>query len=1360
MKRSLRIAPVSLALVLSLGAAAHAQSPAAAPAKQTNVNVYYSAKALPARPSTAVISDNGFAASFDQQRGVPTFFWADPSRSAPSVPLGKGNVEKIAKDFLAREAALYRLSPSALDATFVREVHDTGRGGIIVLFGQRVGGVEVFQTSAKVLMDRNGHLVAIGGNLHSAASPKTKGQKKAFGSGAAASIATAASDAYGVSLTAKDLKLLPQEKGGYRYFDLAFLGTGANKITFATPPRAKQVMFPMPDRLVPAYYLEVDGQLPGTQSSDLWGYVVAAETGQILVRRHLVQDAAYKYRVWADNAAPFTPMSGPQADFAPHPTGQPDGSLPGFVAPNLITMEGFNKNPNGAADPWLDPAAQVSTGNNVDAYADISDPDGYNNGDLRAAPSGSLTFDRTFDVTKDPGFSQDQRMASITQLFYNTNWAHDYWYDSGFDEAAGNAQQSNFGRGGIEGDVLHAEAQDSSGIDNADMSTPADGGNPRMQMYLWDGVATASLTVQPGNLAPQNQTAAFGPTAYNLTAQLALATDNQGNPNDGCSAINNTVSGKIALIDRGNCTFESKVQRAQQAGALGVLIDNNNNNGLPAMTDDPNINNVTIPSMGITQADGTTLKNLLSSGQAVTVTMASNGAPQRDGSIDNDIVFHEWGHYMHQRLVACGSNECGGESEGWGDFSSMLQKVREGDNVTTGTYACGIYVTEIFGDAGYFGVRRFPYSNDKTKNGLTFKHVENGVNLPAGPTQPAAPDNWEPHNVGEIWASMLFQGYAELLTQGGHSFTETKRRMADYVVAGMKMAPTDPTITEQRDGVLAAAAAADPNDFLILAQGFADRGAGTCAVSPDTNSQDGSGVVEDFKISGQQALGKVTLDDSLSTCDADGVLDAGEIGKLHIEVKNTGSAAISNTKVTVLSALAGITFPNGPSVGAPDIAPFQSAFVDVPVQLDGSVASISNVAFTIQLDNAATCNKTVSDSRSFIVQMDDVANDTTVETADSEKAPWVKWGAAGFEDLADGIWTRVAQNGNFRFNGEDYPTHSDTAFVSPDLVVGGGAFSITFSHAFDFESSPQNPGQADTHWDGGLIEISSDGGTTWGDVSQFANPGYNGTIANVAGADNPLADRPAYIARNQAWPNTNTVTLNFGTVFANKTVKIRFRIGSDAAAGYPDYKGWFFDDIAVSGITNKPFRSVKANAKVCANLSPAANAGPDLIVNEGDNVELNGLMSTDPENDPMSYNWVQTAGPPANLVSFASAKPHFVAPQVAMDTQLTFALTVFDSNMNSGMDTMNVLVKDIPGTGGTGGEGASGGGGSGASGGGGAGGGGTSGGGGKDLIVKACTCDIPGGATPTLPTGTFLAPLAGAFAWLLRRRKNDKGARN
>src|SRR5688500_19480137 len=53
----------------------------------------------------------------------------------------------------------------------------------------------------------------------------------------------------------------------------------------------------------------------------------------------------------------------------------------------------------------------------------------------------ALTFDRTYDPTLEPNASTDQMMAAVTQLFYVNNWLHDHYYDSGFNEAAGNAQK-------------------------------------------------------------------------------------------------------------------------------------------------------------------------------------------------------------------------------------------------------------------------------------------------------------------------------------------------------------------------------------------------------------------------------------------------------------------------------------------------------------------------------------------------------------------------------------------------------------------------------------------------------------------------------------------------------------------------------------------------------------------------------------------------------------------------------------------------------------------------------------------------------------------------------------------------------
>ncbi|KAF9240844.1 Fungalysin metallopeptidase-domain-containing protein [Melanogaster broomeanus] len=90
--------------------------------------------------------------------------------------------------------------------------------------------------------------------------------------------------------------------------------------------------------------------------------------------------------------------------------------------------------------------------------------------------------------TEDESIAQAQEHidATVTQLFYTSNMAHDLFYRYGFTEVAGNFQQYNFGKGGAEGDAVITNAQDGSGFNNANFMTPPDGQNGRCRMYLWN----------------------------------------------------------------------------------------------------------------------------------------------------------------------------------------------------------------------------------------------------------------------------------------------------------------------------------------------------------------------------------------------------------------------------------------------------------------------------------------------------------------------------------------------------------------------------------------------------------------------------------------------------------------------------------------------------------------------------------------------------------------------------------------------------------------------------------------------------------------------------------------------------------
>jgi len=115
-------------------------------------------------------------------------------------------------------------------------------------------------------------------------------------------------------------------------------------------------------------------------------------------------------------------------------------------------------------------------------------------------------------------------------------------------------------------------------------------------------------------------TADFGPLLSDpgVTGDVVLAADNTGVSSDACEAIQNDVSGKIALIDRGTCSFASKAVRAQAAGAIGViLVDNVAGSTPPPMGGtDPS---VTIPVASLTLANGNTLKAELGNGLNATL---------------------------------------------------------------------------------------------------------------------------------------------------------------------------------------------------------------------------------------------------------------------------------------------------------------------------------------------------------------------------------------------------------------------------------------------------------------------------------------------------------------------------------------------------------------------------------------------------------------------------------------------------------------------------------------------------------------------------------------------------------------------
>jgi hypothetical protein len=116
--------------------------------------------------------------------------------------------------------------------------------------------------------------------------------------------------------------------------------------------------------------------------------------------------------------------------------------------------------------------------------------------------------------------------------------------------------------------------------------------------------------------------AGFGPPldATGVTGDVVLVNDGVGATTDACEPIPaGSLTGMIALLDRGTCTFVIKVKNAQDAGAIAVIVADNAAGSPPQGLGgaDPAI---TIPSGRITLADGNALKAALGGG-TVNVTM-------------------------------------------------------------------------------------------------------------------------------------------------------------------------------------------------------------------------------------------------------------------------------------------------------------------------------------------------------------------------------------------------------------------------------------------------------------------------------------------------------------------------------------------------------------------------------------------------------------------------------------------------------------------------------------------------------------------------------------------------------------------
>ena len=330
----------------------------------------------------------------------------------------------IARDYLTTHADL--LGFSGTQAAALREVSRRNAGAFeVVTFEQLVGGAPVYRGRVRVAVDGSGRVLQLeAGDLD--AELLLTGART-FGPDAAVARAF---EAAGHGNVVAEAVPLGRSIPGWELYSSPLGGR---------PAAVQQTVFPMARGVGrPAWRVHVQTASSATE------VVIAADTGELLVRAELTAEAG-RGTYWEQS-----PDGGAQVsrDF-------PDG--------------------------WLPAGGTVTTGNNTDAFLDRDDdnlPDRGNGNGLQAGRAFNDSQDFTFPGGDGRSGHGMTGASSVLHGWVFANMAHDYFYELGFDEAAGNFQTDNFGRGGEGDDAVVMNIQDPGAPANAFFATAPEGMTP------------------------------------------------------------------------------------------------------------------------------------------------------------------------------------------------------------------------------------------------------------------------------------------------------------------------------------------------------------------------------------------------------------------------------------------------------------------------------------------------------------------------------------------------------------------------------------------------------------------------------------------------------------------------------------------------------------------------------------------------------------------------------------------------------------------------------------------------------------------------------------------------------------------
>jgi hypothetical protein len=552
-------------------------------------------------------------------------------------------------------------------------------------------------------------------------------------------------------------------------------------------------------------------------------------------------------------------------------------------------------------------------------------------------------------------------------------------------------------------------------------------------------------------------------------------------------------------------------------------------------------------NFGSTSTDGTTAR--------MQMYIFTAPTPDRDGTMDAEIIIHEVAHGVTNRLHTAGISGTQGSQmhEGNGDFLANLLLSEESDPVN-GVYATGGYATYFwraaapFSNLGnyYYGIRRMPRSvigftggpSNRPHNSMTYADIDPAqINLNDGAFGPAfAGSATQAHDGGEIWSSMLWEVRGRLVTRLGH--VDGTSKMLQLFLDGQKLASSTSSMMNSRNSILAAAQASGTGaDVADVWAGFAARGMGFSATNPTGNT-----VVQGFDLPNLVQTPTFTVTDPAG--DNDGFPEPGEQISISIPLTNTtGSPATGVTLQVVGGGSADYgTINHGQTV---------SRSVTYTVPPGTQCGSTLNLTMNVSSNIGPT-----SFNRSILIGEPLV---TFTENFDGVTAPAFPagWTAVSVQSGINFVTTtnNVSSAPNAAFALDPATVGGGTNLTSPSVAIASAAGVVEFANRYDTEAG----------WDGGVLEISIAGGAFQDVIAAggaFVQNGYNGLLG-ANGANNPLAGRNAWNGNSNGYI-TSSVRLPASA--AGQNVQLRWRFGADDnTVGQGPNPGWYIDNIRVIG---------------------------------------------------------------------------------------------------------------------------------------------------------------------------------------------------